>query len=98
MSAVSSALEPAPHRAPIPQCGSIRVWIRAENGIFGLTLSGARMSSLEGDEPKVRFEFKGKFGAAPSTPMPDEEASHEEIDAFVKSILGLTKEKSDWRT
>jgi hypothetical protein len=56
------------------------------------------MSSLEGDEPKVRFEFKGKFGAAPSTPMPDEEASHEEIDAFVKSILGLTKEKSDWRT
>jgi hypothetical protein len=51
------------------------------------------MSSLEGDEPKVRYEFKGKFGAAPSAPLPIEEASHEEIDAFVKNILGLTKEK-----
>jgi hypothetical protein len=51
------------------------------------------MSSLEGDEPKARFEFKGKFGAAPSASMPVEEASHEEVDAFVKSILGLTKEK-----
>lgn len=51
------------------------------------------MSSLEGDEPKVKFEFKGKFGASPSAPLPAEEASHEEVDAFVKSILGLTKEK-----
>lgn len=51
------------------------------------------MSSLEGDEPKAKFNFKGKFGAPPSIPLPVEEASHEEIDAFVKSILGLTKEK-----
>jgi hypothetical protein len=51
------------------------------------------MSSLEGGEPQAKYEFKGKFGAAPSAPSPVEEASHEEIDAFVKNILGLTKEK-----
>jgi hypothetical protein len=56
------------------------------------------MSSLEGDGPKAKFEFKGKFGAPLSAPLPVEEASHEDVDAFVKSILGLTKEKSDWGT
>lgn len=51
------------------------------------------MSSPEGDEPTVKFEFKGKFGSAPTAPLPVEEASHEDIDAFVKHILGLNKEQ-----
>ncbi len=50
---------------------------------------------MEGDEPRAKYEFKGKFGAAPKVSQPIEEASHEEIDAFVKSILGLTKEKEE---
>jgi hypothetical protein len=52
-----------------------------------------RMSSLEGDQPIAKWEFKGKFGQAPSASPPIAEASHEEIDAFVRHILGLVKEK-----
>lgn len=51
------------------------------------------MSSSDGDQPKARYEFKGRFGAALSTVQSFDEASHEEIDAFVKEILGLSKEK-----
>lgn len=47
---------------------------------------------MEDDRPQTRFVFKGRFGAAvPMTP-PAAEASHEEVDAFVKSILGLAKD------
>jgi hypothetical protein len=51
------------------------------------------MSSSEGDESKAKYEFKGRFGATPSVARPIAEASHEEIDAFVKEILGLTKQR-----
>ena len=51
------------------------------------------MSSLEVDEPELKYEFKGKFGAPMSTSPPIAEASHEEIDAFVKNFLGLTRNK-----
>lgn len=54
-----------------------------------------RMSSLEGDKPIAKWEFKGRFGEAPSASTPIVEASHEEIDAFVKHILGLVKEKEE---
>ena len=57
-------------------------------------MSGS-MSSLEGDGPKAKYEFKGRFGAVSSASPSIAEASHEEIDAFVKSILGLTKEKEE---
>ncbi|MGD0318911.1 MAG: hypothetical protein ABSB56_04375 [Nitrososphaerales archaeon] len=50
------------------------------------------MASLEGDEPKAKYEFRGRFGGAPRVSQPVVEVSHEEIDAFVKSILGLTKD------
>ena len=53
------------------------------------------MSSMGGDEPKVKYEFRGKFGGAPKVSQLIVEASHEEIDVFVKSILGLTKEKNE---
>ena len=53
------------------------------------------MTSLEGDKPTSKWEFKGKFGAAPSTSPPMVEASHEEIDVFVRNILGLHKEKEE---
>jgi len=61
------------------------------------------MSSLEGEAPKssatlalpLKYEYKGRFGAAPMASKPMEEASHEEIDAFVKNILGLTKRKEE---
>jgi hypothetical protein len=50
------------------------------------------MSSLEKEEPKAKYEFRGRFGAAPSASQA-EEPTHEEIDHFVKGILGLVKEK-----
>lgn len=53
------------------------------------------MSSLERDEPKAKYEFRGRFGAVSSASPSIVEASHEEIDVFVKSILGLTKEKEE---
>jgi hypothetical protein len=61
------------------------------------------MSSLEGEAPNssarlalpLKYEYKGRFGAAPSASPSIVEASHEEIDAFVKNILGLTKEKEE---
>jgi hypothetical protein len=46
----------------------------------------------EGSAQQVRYEFKGRYGAAvPSIPLPTE-ASHDEVDAFVKQILGLLNE------
>jgi hypothetical protein len=51
------------------------------------------MSSSESDQPEAKYEFKGKFGAAPSAVPLFEEASHEDIDTFVKNILGLAKDK-----
>lgn len=54
-----------------------------------------RMSWLEGDKPIAKWEFKGKFGQAPSASPPIVEASHEEIDAFVRHILFLAKEKEE---
>ncbi|MGD0395909.1 MAG: hypothetical protein ABSB26_03255 [Nitrososphaerales archaeon] len=49
------------------------------------------MSSSEGDEQGPKYEFKGKFAANPPASHPILEASHEEVDAFVREILGLTK-------
>ena len=51
------------------------------------------MSSPDGDQPGANHELKDKSGAAPSAPLPIKEASREEIDVFVKKILGLTEEK-----
>jgi hypothetical protein len=51
------------------------------------------MSSSESDQPEAKYEFKGKFGAASSGSLSFDEASHEEIDSFVKDILGLAKDK-----
>lgn len=51
------------------------------------------MSSSENDQPEPKYEFKGRFGAASSASPSFDEASHEEIDAFVKDILGLAKDK-----
>lgn len=53
------------------------------------------MSSLEGDGPKAKYQFKGKFGPPPKVSAPVVEASKEEIDAFVQAILGLTKAKEE---
>jgi len=50
------------------------------------------MSSLENAGPTTKYEFKGRFGAPVTNPQV-EEPTHEEIDRFVKSMLGLTKEK-----
>ncbi|MGD0145330.1 MAG: hypothetical protein ABSB53_00545 [Nitrososphaerales archaeon] len=49
------------------------------------------MSSSENDEQGTKYKFKGKFGANQITPHPVAEASYEAVDAFVKQILGLTK-------
>jgi hypothetical protein len=51
------------------------------------------MSSSEGDEQKTKYEFKDKLGPDPLIPHPTAEASHEEVDAFVRHILGLTKDR-----
>ncbi len=53
------------------------------------------MSSLEGGDPKTKYQFKGKFGPPPKANAPVVEASKEEIDAFVQAILGLTKSKTE---
>lgn len=50
------------------------------------------MSSVENAGSTTKYEFKGRFGA-PATYTQVEEPTHEEIDRFVKSMLGLTKEK-----
>jgi hypothetical protein len=55
------------------------------------------MSSSEDDEQGTRYEFKGKFGKNPPISHPIAEASHEEVDAFVKHILGLTKDRETIR-
>jgi hypothetical protein len=63
--------------------------------VYSVCLMNGLMSSLEGDEPKAKYEFKGKFGAPMSASPPIVEASHEEIDVFVKNILGLVREKEE---
>jgi hypothetical protein len=50
------------------------------------------MSSLEYAGPRTKYEFRGRFGA-PAASVQAEEPTHEEIDRFVKGILGLSKEK-----
>jgi hypothetical protein len=50
------------------------------------------MSSSEGDEQGTKYEFKDKFGA-PLALHPPAEASQFEVDAFVRHILGLTKDR-----
>lgn len=51
------------------------------------------MSSSEDDEQGTKYEFEGEFGAKPLTSRPIREASHEEVDAFVRHILSLTKNR-----
>jgi hypothetical protein len=51
------------------------------------------MSSPEGDERKTKYEFKGKFGATPSASHPIVGVSQFDVDAFVRHVLGLTKNK-----
>jgi hypothetical protein len=50
------------------------------------------MSSLENDGPRMKYEFRGRFGASATYPQVEEE-THEESDRLVKSVLGLSKEK-----
>jgi hypothetical protein len=50
------------------------------------------MSATKDDTPSAKYYFKAKYGAEPSR-VPVSEPSHEEIDAFVKGVLGLTKDK-----
>jgi hypothetical protein len=50
--------------------------------------------SSDGDEQRTRYAFKGRFGAMLSTSQPPPEASNFEVDAFVRHILGLTKNKA----
>jgi len=52
------------------------------------------MSSSGGEEPRTTYQFKGRFGAAPSTSLPIQEASHEEVDRFIRDILGLKRSKA----
>jgi hypothetical protein len=46
------------------------------------------------DEAPVKFKFKAKYDPPPSD-APANELSQEEIDAFVKGVLGLTKDKGN---
>jgi hypothetical protein len=51
------------------------------------------MSSSDGEDQKTRYEFKGKFGEVKLVSYPIEDAPPFEVDAFVRDILGLTKNK-----
>ena len=53
------------------------------------------MSSASGDDHAAKFEFKGKYGAQPNGTHTPAEASHEEIDAFVREILGVLNKKEN---
>jgi hypothetical protein len=50
------------------------------------------MPTKEDDTPSLKYTFKARYGAIQSK-APVVEPSHEEIDAFVKGILGLTKDR-----
>ena len=51
------------------------------------------MSLDKNGQTQTKYVFKARFGAvSPSMPAA-EESSHEEIDGFVKGILGLTTDK-----
>jgi hypothetical protein len=50
------------------------------------------MSTAKDDTPSAKYYFKARYGAEPSR-VPISEPSSEEIDAFVKGVLGLTKDK-----
>jgi len=52
-----------------------------------------RMSNMEGEQEKAKYLFKGWYGAKPSM-APARETTHEEINDFVKEILGLAKGKT----
>ena len=51
------------------------------------------MSNIEGEPEKAKYLFKGWYGAKPSM-APARETTHEEINDFVKEILGLAKGKT----
>jgi len=50
------------------------------------------MSTAKDDQSSAKYYFKARYGAE-SSRVPVSEPSHEEIDAFVKGVLGLTKDK-----
>jgi len=50
------------------------------------------MSLLESGGQKERYVFRGRFGTAPSY-QTAEEPTHEEVDRFVKGILGLNADE-----
>jgi hypothetical protein len=50
------------------------------------------MSGTEGEPETQKFVFKARYGATATGPDRSE-ASHEEVDAFVRSILGVDKNK-----
>ena len=51
--------------------------------------------NAETDAPQAKYVFKARYGmtipARPTTP--DEEPSREDIDVFVRNILGLKKDE-----
>ena len=55
------------------------------------------MSSFDGGGQRARYIFKGRFGAILSTSYTVPEATHEEVDAFVRQILGLANNSKDGR-
>lgn len=50
------------------------------------------MSSPEDSEQGTKYEFKGEFGE-PLALHPPAEVTQFEVDAFVRHILGLTKDR-----
>ena len=48
------------------------------------------MTNPGDDSDKTRYMFKGWYGAKPSI-APVRQPTHEEINDFVREILGLTK-------
>jgi hypothetical protein len=63
-----------------------------KTSIFSTPRNPFLMSTAKDDTPGAKYYFKAKYGAEPSR-LPVSEPSHEEIDAFVKGVLGLTKDK-----
>jgi len=53
------------------------------------------MSKVEDDTPSVRYAFKAKYGAEPSSQRIGTivDPIHLEVDPFIRDILGLDREK-----
>ncbi len=45
--------------------------------------------STESEVQQTKFVFKARYGAAVPKTVPRDEPTHEDIDDFVRSILGL---------